>query len=447
MAERYLRRPPEVGAIRLPQRRASAARAGRVVWTIWRHALPAYLGGRGLTRRSRAVDAVGQAFVELGPTFVKLGQMISANPTIFPPAAIEAFSRCQDQCDPQPFAAVEKIVKEELGHDLKEFFSSFDPEPIASGSIAQVHRATTVDGREVAVKVQRLGLANLLSRDLALMSFATRWLVRLRPAYEVTNPAGVVDDFRHTLSEELAFRVEARRMDELRGVFADWPIVIPVVHHDLSTDRVLVMELVSGIKIDQVDELTAAGLEPSRLADLLISSFLYSAMHCGTFHGDGHPGNLSALSGNRICMYDFGIMGRLADQDRIQASRFFRALNLQRFDLMAESLLTLADLSEANLEGAMADIEVLTSELMGPDGDFKLAEVDFAKVLTSFLTMANRHRLILPTDLILVFKQLLYLNGLAICLEPELSVFDGDRYFEFFAPDDGLADLPLEATE
>lgn len=437
MADRTARRPAEPGAVTIPRRRVSFRRTARVVWTIGRHAAPAYVRGRRSDRRARTVDAVGQAFVDLGPTFIKLGQMISANPAMFPPAVIEAFAGCQDRCHPQPLEVVRQIVEHDLGRPFDRCFATFEPDPIASGSIAQVHRATTPDGMPVAVKVQRLGLVDLLGRDLALMRFAARAVVRLRPAYGVTNPLGVVEDFRVTLGEELGFRVEAARMDELREVYEGWPIVVPTVVADLTTDRVLTMELVEGIKLNARDELTAAGLDPSRLAEILISSFLYAALQKGVFHGDGHPGNLAALSGDRICLYDFGITGRLADVDRIQVSRFLRAMNLQRFDVLAESLLTLGDLSAENLAAAMVDMEQATIEVFSTDG-MALVDLDHAQLLSTFLVLANRHGMALPTDLVLLFKQLLYLNGLACQLEPSLDLFDGERYFEFFAPDDGF---------
>lgn len=439
MAGRDSRRPVEAGAVILPRVRPSARRTARVVWIIARRTVPAYVRASRGERRKRAIDALGHAFVELGPTFIKIGQLISANPVMFPAAVVEAFARCQDRCDPQPRRVVEQILAEDLGAPVGVRFRSFEPQPIASGSIAQVHRAVTLDGDQVAVKVQRLGLARILALDLAMFSFAARVLVRLRPAYAVTNPAGAIEDFRHSLSEELAFLLEARRMDELREVYADWPIVVPRTYAALTTDRVLTMELVEGVKPDDPDKLVAAGLDPAKVADLLVSSFIYAALTTGLFHGDGHPGNLAVLDDNRICLYDYGIMGRLADDDRIQLSRFLRSLGLQQFDVTAEALLTIADLSEANLVEAMADVAVLFgSDVINQDGAFRLADIDHAKMLAEFLAVANRHNMILPVDLVLFFKQLLYLNGLANTLAPDLSVFDGGRFFEYFAPDDGM---------
>lgn len=440
MATRTERRPLEAGAVHIPIRRVNPLRAVHVVWSIAWHVARAVVRDRGRSPRRAAVAAVGQAFTDLGPTFIKLGQMISANPAIFPQFIIEAFAHNQDRCRPERFDVVERTIHEDLGGPIAEIFHEFDRVPLASGSIAQVHRAVLRDGTVVAVKVQRPRLVELLGQDLALMEVMAKALVRLRPRYAVTNPVGAVHDFRITLGEELAFLVEARRMDELRTVFDAWPVVIPRVVAEHTTDRVLTMEFVDGIKINRVAELHAAGHDLRHFADLLISSLLYSALQRGIFHGDGHPGNLVALDGGRLGMYDFGIVGRIVDEDRRQISRFFRGLILERFDVMAQSLTTLADLSAANLEGAMADLQDMNAQLMGPDGQFRLAEIDHTQILTSFLSIANRHGLIIPTDLILLFKQLLYLNGLANLLDPGLDVFEGDRFFAHFAQDDGMAE-------
>lgn len=441
MADRNSRRPPTAGAIDIPVVRPQVRRVLRVLWVTGWHVATSLLRRRGRRPRQAAVDGAGEAFTALGPTFVKLGQMISANPVIFPPAVVEAFSHCQDRVPGEPFRIVEQTIAAELGRPTGEVFARIDPEPIASASIAQVHRAWLLDGSEVVVKVQRPGLAALLAADMAVLDFAARTFVRLRPRYAVANPAGVVRDFRVTLSEELSFRVEAAWMDQLRVIFDGWRVAIAPVLHDLTTDRLLTMGLMEGVKINDLAGLDAAGHDRVRVAELLISSLLYSALQVGVFHGDGHPGNLVVLDDGRLGLYDFGIVGQLHDDDRRQVSRFFRGLILSRFDVMANALTQLADLSHANLEGATADLTAMQSQLFGADGQFKLAEMEHAKLLTSFLEIANRHNLIIPTDLVLLFKQLLYLNGLANLLDPDLDVFEGNRFFPHFATDDGWAEV------
>lgn len=439
MATATGRRPLEEGAVDIPSLRVNPLRAARFGGCVLRHVGRDLALDRGRAPRAAAARGIGQAFTDLGPTFIKLGQMISANPAIFPPFMIEAFEHNQDRCRPLPFATVRDTVEAELGLPLDGAFSRFEPVPLASGSIAQVHYAELPNGERVAVKVRRPGLVELLGQDLALMQGAARMAVRLRPQYNVANPLGAVADFKITLGEELAFRLEAQRMKTLAAVFAGWPIAIPEVIDDHTTDRVLTMTFLGGTKINDLATIDAKGHDRKALADLLISSLLHSSLQRGIFHGDGHPGNLVVLDDGRLGVYDFGIVGQLADEDRIQVSRFFRGLILQDFNVMAEALMTLADLSEADLEGATADMEVMTSALLGPDGTFRLTDIDHAGILTAFLGIANTHHLIIPTDLILLFKQLLYLNGLANVLDPDLDVFEGDRFFQHFARDDGMA--------
>lgn len=440
MADRSSRRPLEAGAEPIPAVPVRLLRALRVGMVIARCVLTSVLGGyRGGGVRPAAARGLGMAFMELGPTFIKIGQLISANPAIFPAFMIESFAHCQDQCSPEPFEGVRRTVEGELGAPIEHLFDEFESAAMASASIAEVHSARLVDGSNVVVKVQRPNLAPLLGADLALMEAVARLVVRLLPRYKVTNPVGAVKDFRTTLGEELAFRLEARRMKELSRVFGGWPIVIPRVYDDLTRDKVLTMERVYGVKINDLDELDRRGHDRRALAELLISSLLYSALQKGVFHGDGHPGNLVVLDDGRLGIFDFGIVGRIADEDRVQVSRFFRGLILMRFDVMASALMTLADLSEADLPAAIADMEAMSSSLFTSEGSIKLAEIDHIGLLNNFLVIANKHGLIIPTDLILLFKQLMYLNGLANLLWPGLDVFEGDRFFNYFAPDDGMA--------
>lgn len=438
MADRYVRRAPKPGSVNIPEVRPSVGRTFRLAALIGANvARSVAVSSHQRGMKAAAVNGAGRAFTSAGPTLVKLGQMVSANPMVFPPAVTAAFQRCQDRVPPESFDTVRRVIEHEFDRPFTSLFASMDAIPIAAASIAQVHRARLTDGTPVAVKVQRPHLRRLIANDLSLLSFAARSFVRARPRYAVANPLGVIEDFRATLSEELSFVVEAASMERLRSVLEGWPIAIPTVYRDLTSRRVLTMELLEGTRIDDVDQLVARGHDPKQLADLLISSLLHSALHRGVFHGDGHPGNLAVLDDGRLALYDFGIVGELADEDRRSVSRFFRGLIIGDFMLMTEALTTLADLSVADLEGAAADIGRLQEGLLTDEGQIRLAGIDHGQLLASFLDIANRHGMVIPTELVLLFRQLLYLNGLANVLDPTLDVFDGDRFFPHFAPDDG----------
>lgn len=437
VADRTSRRPAAPGSITIPHGRPSAGRVLQIGAVTGSDVAKSLVRRRQSGMRDAAVAGAGRAFSSLGPTFVKLGQMISANPMIFPESVTAAFRRCQDRVPPEPFSTVKEVIESEFDRPIAAMFATIEQTPVAAASIAQVHRAQLTDGTEVVVKVQRPGLRSRMSVDLAILSLAARSLVRVRPRYGVTNPEGVIEDFRVTLSEELSFVVEAERMDLMREVLADWPIAIARPIHDLTRQRVLTMERMEGVRPDDLAALEAKGHDRQRLADLLISSLLYSALQRGIFHGDGHPGNLVVLDDGRLGLYDFGIVGQLVDDDRRAVSRFFRGLILSRFDVMTEALTQLADLSHADLAGATNDIAQLQGGLFTAEGQIRLAEIDHGQMLSSFLDIANRHGMIIPTDLVLLFKQLLYLNGLANVLDPDLDVFDGERFFPHFALDDG----------
>lgn len=371
------------------------------------------------------------AFQGLGPTFVKLGQLVSSSPGTFPQVLVEEFAHCQDAVPPEPWETVAAILTAELG-DLRSKFRWIDWRPIAAGSIAQVYPATLVDGSEVVLKVQRSNLEEMLRQDLQMLLLGARAAVRVRPRLAAANPVGVIEDFAAGLVEELAFRVEAGHMDRLRGVLADWPIRVPTVHWDLTSDRVLTMERLDGVKVSDTAALSQMDLDRRALSDTILGSLLSSALQHGFFHGDGHAGNMLVLRDGTLGMLDFGIVGRLDADTRVKVSRLLAALVDRRFDAMALSIMDLADVTEADLPAATADLTAIAGDFLNKP----LEDIPLAKLLAELLRAANRHRIILPTDLILLMKQILYLDGLGRTLNPGFDVFaDGARFTRFLAPE------------
>ncbi|HZT66252.1 MAG TPA: AarF/UbiB family protein [Acidimicrobiales bacterium] len=371
------------------------------------------------------------AFQGLGPTFVKLGQLVSSSPGTFPQVLVEEFAHCQDAVPPEPWETVAATLTHELG-DLRRHFRWIEWRPMAAGSIAQVYPATLADGREVVLKVQRSNLEELLREDLRMLLKGARAAVRVVPRLAAANPVGVIEDFAAGLVEELAFRVEAAHMDRLRKVLADWPIHIPEVHWDLTTDRVLTMERLDGMKVSDTEALSQMELDRRELADTILGSLLASALQHGFFHGDGHAGNMLVLADGTLGMLDFGIVGRLDDETRIKVSRLLAALVDRRFDLMAISIMDLADASGVDLVAATADLSSIAGDYL----ERPLEDIPLARLLGELLRAANRHGVTLPTDLVLLMKQILYLDGLGRTLNPGFDVFaDGARFTRYIAPE------------
>lgn len=395
-------------------------------------------------RRSQPPSALGAvqlrlAFQGLGPAFVKLGQFVSSSPGTFPASLVEEFAHCQDAVPAEPWEVAAPTIEQELG-DLGDHFRRVDWRPLAAGSIAQVHAAELRDGQQVVIKVQRTNLEAVLRQDLRMILGGARLALRLRPSWAVANPVGVIEDFADTLVQELSFRREAAHMDEMRGCFTGWPVVIPKVHHELTTDRVIVMERLFGTKVG--DALVPQSKEDGEsFADLVIGGFLSTALRDGVFHGDGHAGNMLLLPDGRLGLLDFGIMGRLSDGDRAAVSRFLHAIFDGRYDDVIAGIIDLTGADMHDVDVAIADLaDVAGRHLSGP-----LAEMRMGALFGELLSSANRHGMSLPTNHVLLFKQLLYLDGLCRRLNPGFDVFrDGGRYVPYFAPEAGGA--PCDAS-
>lgn len=419
------------------------ARLRHLVWTGVRHAgsLVRMLAADRDKRFSEvAALQLRLTFQDLGPTFVKMGQFISSSPGTFPQALVDEFVHCLDAVPPESWQTAISTLEEELG-PVTDHFAHLDPRPLAAGSIAQVHAGLLRTGEEVVVKIQRRDLEHVLRQDLRMMLLGARVLLRIRPSFAVANPVGIIEDFATTLAQEMSFRREAVNMDGLRKALVGWPVVIPEVHHALTTERVIVMERLYGAKVSDVEAVRRLGVDVGGLGDLILAVFFSSALRGGVFHGDGHAGNLFALPDGRLGMLDFGIMGQLSDSERDAASRFLVALFEQRFDAVVEGIIELTDAEMTDIDAVVEELGELAGRyLSGP-----LAEMQMGALFGELLGSANRHGMSLPTNHVLLFKQLLYLEGLCRALNPQIDVFrDGLRYLPYFAPEAGgsPADAP-----
>ncbi|MHB8438393.1 MAG: ABC1 kinase family protein [Acidimicrobiales bacterium] len=317
----------------LTRRRAipPPGRVVRVVWFLGRALGAWYVLERrrgqqasraGLSRRLRV------AFEHLGPTYIKLGQILSSGEGIFPEELVAEFRLCRDQVPAESFDAVRATVEADLGAPLESLFASFDPVPLAAASIAQVHAARTTSGEDVVVKVQRPDVARLVREDLAVMSVVAPLLVGRIPVAALANPPALVELFAETIVEELDFRLEAQNMLDVAHVLAaadQHAIVVPRPHPRLVTRRVLVMERLDGFAWGDVTSMRAAGVDTAKVLHAAIIAFLEGALLFGVFHGDLHGGNLFVRPDGRVALLDFGITGRFDDYERQALLRLIMA--------------------------------------------------------------------------------------------------------------------------
>jgi predicted unusual protein kinase regulating ubiquinone biosynthesis (AarF/ABC1/UbiB family) len=385
----------------------------------------------GVARRVRRRRAVGDpwrpalaeelrhAFEHLGPTYTKLGQMMASTPGLFPDYLVDGMQGCLDQVKPLPVTAVRQVISRELGAPAEELYGRFDPVPLASASIGQVHRATTIDGAEVVVKVQRPGITHRIDTDLRFMASAARLTERISTRARLVQPVATVADFDQTLRGELSFMIEARSMEEVAAALADFEgvdrIRIPQVHWRYTTPRVLTMEYVEGYRLDDVDAHARAGVDGAALLKTTVQGWLHGTLVHGVFHGDLHAGNLCVDDQGRVCFIDFGICGRLSDEARRALFVALPALLARDYKSLARALFVPLEHDPAfDLDAVVADLERTISPVL----DAPLGDVSYATAFVEVVRVGLRHGVLLPKDLILVFKQFFYVERFTTALAP-----------------------------
>lgn len=362
------------------------------------------------------------AMEELGPTFIKLGQILSTRPDLVPPEYSEEFSKLQDRVPPLEAAVIRNEIESQLGQSIEESFASFDDESIAAGSIAQVHRARRHSGEEVVVKVRRPGTLQMLETDLDILAGLAYLLEHHLPGMDIFDPSGVVREFRRTLFREIDLTREGHTIERFATNFAETEeVFMPKVFWEQSAETVLTLEYVDGIKISDHKRLAEAGIEVTKLADTVARTILQQILVHGLFHGDPHPGNIFVLTDGRICFLDLGMVGRLDDELKQQLSDLVLALTDQDADRIVTQLIYSGDISD---EIDRRQLKRELSELIGDYYDLSLAEIDTRKLVTEFIDLLNRHRIRFPADLILLAKALVTIEGVARMLNPDFVLID-----------------------
>lgn len=366
-----------------------------------------------------AARRVRIALEEMGPCFVKLGQLLSTRVDLFPPDWIAQFEQLQDHAAPVGFAAIVSQLREALGADPGTVFAQLDAVPLAAGSIAQVHRARLHDGRAVAVKVRRPGIESTIDADLRLLGRLAAHLQQESASLARYQPRALVRQFEKSLRRELDLRMECRNAERIAASLANQPdIVVPAIHWQWTSSPVNVQDLVEGIPGRDMDAVDAAGLDRAQLARRGARGVLQMVLQDGFFHADPHPGNVFYLAGNRIALIDFGMVGRLTPQRREQLARLLH--ELARRDARGAAEL-LADWSEDGI----ADVQALEDDLDAFIDDFHglpLAQIEVGRVLGDFTALMREHGLVLPADLALLFKAALSLEGLGRMLDPRFDM-------------------------
>jgi ubiquinone biosynthesis protein len=361
-----------------------------------------------------------QLLLDLGPTFIKLGQLLSSRPDMLPAHWVEELSELQDACPPLPLADARREIERGLGRPAGELFASLEAEPLASASIAQVHRARTHQGAEVVVKVQRPRIRDRIEADLGLLYYLARLLEAVVEETGIYTPTDIVEEFDKAIHEELDFANEARNAREMARVAQGHEVlVIPKVHADLSSSTVLTLDFVDGVKVSEIT--AASGYDLERVARNIIEAAFRQLFEAGVFHGDPHPGNILVLPGNRIALLDFGLVGRLTRPMQETLVTLIMAVALRDPDTVAR-LLNRLGVSEAQTPITLlrADIDGILERYLG----LKLDQIRTTTLLQDLLEIAVRHKIKVPKEYALLSKASITLEGLIRRLYPKLDVLE-----------------------
>ena len=360
------------------------------------------------------------AFEELGPTYIKLGQILSTRPDLIPMEFIQELSKLQDHVSAFPFDRVRKVIDSEFGRPPEDIFDRLDEEPLASASIGQVHRAVLKDGETVAVKFQRPGIRKIIEVDLEIMLHLATLAERHIEELALHRPVKIVEEFARTLEKEIDYNNEATNMERAARNFLDDPhVYIPKVFRETTTSRILTTEFIDGIKISNIDELEAAGLDRKTITARGADLVLEQVFEHGFFHADPHPGNIFVLPGNVICLLDFGMAGVVDRQTRDDFVDLVESIVNQNESRATQVLLKLTDREE---EPDRRLLEREVADFMGRHLYKPLKDIELGKLLYQMLELATRFRLRIPADIFLMMKALGTVEGVARMLDPEFDM-------------------------
>ncbi len=373
--------------------------------------------GRFVPRRFRdpeiaelsAPERMRLCFEELGPTFVKLGQVLATRPDLVPPIFADEFKKLHDQVSSLPFDQLEPVLNEQFG-DYREIFRRIESSPLAAASIAQVHEATLQDGTQVVLKIQRPHIERQIDDDIHILYFLADLIEKNFPEARSYNLSGIVDEFFKTLELETNFLVEGNNLRRIAENFEGDPnLVIPKVYLELSGRKLLVMERLDGIPLSQKGSLEQGGVSREDVVLAGVRAFFKMVFKDGLFHGDLHAGNLFILKNGRIGLVDFGMVGHLSRKTQDSIANMFVALAKQDYDRLAYEYIDLAPYNdETNVDAFARDLR----NLLAPYFGLTLKNLNLGRLLMDSTAVAARHRVALPSELVLYFKSIVTIEGM-----------------------------------
>lgn len=362
---------------------------------------------------------VRRVMEDLGPTFIKIGQLLGTRPDLIPQPFVEEFKKLYDQTTPSPFESVREMMEAELGKPVNAVFSSFEPQAIASASIGQVHRAVLRSGEAVAVKVQHPGIQGRMATDFDILRILVRFTERVFAKSRVWQPVNHLEEIRQMLNKELDYRNELRVQKEVETNFRDQPAVkIPHVYEELSGARVLVMEYVEGIKFRSPTQPELANIDRKNVARIITTAMAKQVFIDRLFHADPSPGNLLIISSNQVCFLDFGAFGIVTKRRSRIILDMLLGLSAGNSEAVAQSILELCDVKgEYDPKKFLRDVEKISDY-----HEREKASVADPVLLQMVVDAANAHRMVLPADFMLITRALYQFDGICKALDPDYEL-------------------------
>ena len=358
----------------------------------------------------------------LGPTFVKVGQILSMRSEILPQAFCDELAKLRADADPMPYQTVLETLSSEYGRPIGEIFEHIDPTPLGSASLAQVHRATLLTGEDVAVKVQRPGVRETMAQDVSIMRSIARLATRVMPSAQVVDLGGVVEELWDTFESETDFLVEARNLAEFKRFCQPYVYMdCPKPYMDLCTEHVVVMDYVEGISVSHPEQLIAAGYDLKEIGTKLVDNYATQVLDDGFFHADPHPGNI-IIAGGQIVLIDLGMTGRLNAKTRSVLKQMIFAVAKQDSPALADGLLRFAgtESDAADYPALLADLDTIVAEY----GTVDLKDLDLASFVTALTQLAQRHGIEVPSTVTTMARALVTLEGLLDEFIPDVNMIE-----------------------
>jgi ubiquinone biosynthesis protein len=387
--------------------------------------IPEYI--KKVARRHSRPVRVRLALQELGPTFIKLGQLLSTRPDLIPQEYITELQYLQDQAPPEEFEAIGRVIETDLNGKLEDFFSHFDPRPLAAGSIAQVHRATTKDGKTAAVKVRRPGIVSTITTECEILQGLVGFASNILKKHGIYEPHRIAEEFSRAIMKEVDLENERRNQMRMRRDFIDDETVhIPEVYPEYCCESVLTMEYIDGIKIRSRDAVIKSNLDPEIIAERGVNFLLKQVFECHLFHTDPHPGNIFIMPGNVVCLIDFGQAARISSDTReFLMSWIFALIRNEPTDFTR-----MLDHNDMIREGTdRHELAMDVEEIFDFYSGLSSEDIPFRQLMIESMELLRKHRIMTPPGFTLILKSLLTLEAFNSALDSDYNIMKTFRTF------------------